>query len=296
MKPRSVNPIDADTLAKLTSADNEARLEAEMQIALLGDDAIPALLGAIEREADSYRSSRRFFTCLQLVMGAILAHYLLTALYSGFVLGNWSPPSDGSNLVLFLGALGAMQGLVTQSHKNAVSKLSEFNDIRIAGALLEAAERNDKSLKTIAERTLVRLLPRLTAANNPLNESQLASLNRALKSDNSELVVAALKALEEIGDETHVEQVKRLAYQKAKNPFQETVRDKALACLPYLEKRAENAKMAKTLLRASAPHNTDNTLLRPASHTPESRPEELLRPITPPSPDSAESINTHSAR
>ncbi len=281
MKPQDPYEIDAKTLAKLTSKKNEERIEAELEIAGLGDNAIPALLAALEREANTYRRSRNLYRGLWGFMGSLFTLYMLFGVYKGVAYGDWGAFSDWSSFLSFTGVLGGT-GLVTQSHKNAVSKLVEFNDIRIVGPLLEARDRNDASVQEVSERTLIRLLPRLTASDSPLfNAEQLACMNRALKSKNSEFVVAVLKALEQVGDDTHLEQVERLAHQRTGNPFQERMRDSAIACLPYLRERAENAIMAKTLLRASAADMSPDMLLRPAGYIPDANPNELLRPIQP---------------
>lgn len=279
MKSKNPHELDDNTLAKLTSKKAEERIEAELKIAELGDNAVPALLAALEREAQTYKRSRRFYSGLSAIMGTVFALYIIVGLAKGFLHGNWEAFSDWSNMFLLFGVTGGTAGLVTQSHKNAVIKLVEFDDIRIVGPLFEAREKNESTLRYASEAALIRLLPHLKASDRHLlNTEQMACVNSALKSKNSEFVVAVLKALEQIGDDTHLETVERLATQEAKNPFDEKVRDCAIVCLPYLRQRAENAVMAKILLRASAPDASPEMLLRPAAFIPDENPNELLRP------------------
>ncbi len=286
MKNQDIVELDDKTLSKLTSKKAEERIAAELQIAQMGDKAVDALLVALQRGAKCYHKSRRVVVGIWSALGAIFAVYIVVGLYKGWAHGNWKMLDNWSGFAGFLGA-GGMAGTITQSHKNAITKILEYDDIRITGPLLEERERSDSKMRSLLEQALIRLLPRMTASHaSLLNREQLACMNRALKSKNSEFVVAVLKALEQVGDDTHLEAVEGLANMSPKNPFQSTIRESAIACLPYLRQRAENAVMAKTLLRASAPNMEPELLLRPATALPDGNANELLRPhnAEPPQP------------
>jgi hypothetical protein len=125
----------------------------------------------------------------------------------------------------------------------------------------------------------------------------------ALTGYKAELMICVLKALEQVGDETALGPVRRLAalsparieenircYRQADvsslrgSAFWEDVkrvRQAAVECLEALEVRLESREQAQTLLRASDSTHVDpsGTLLRPAVGGNETASEELLRPL-----------------
>ncbi len=107
--------------------------------------------------------------------------------------------------------------------------------------------------------------------------------------DNVEDTLAALKRLEEIGDETVIDPVQRLAahplrFVSVRAPLRtvqeyrqdaQRIREAAQSCLDSL--RARSDVQQRTLLRSAAAAPSD-TLLRPVQASPgDTRPEELLR-------------------
>ncbi len=171
---------------------------------------------------------------------------------------------------------------MSQSYKNAALKLAEFDDLRSVGPLLEILDSDSAQVKQVAAESLKRLLPRLQASDGSLlNEEQRRMLGELLESKDTDCVCAALKAIEQVGDEKHLEKVQKLAEMNAKKPHQERIREAAKACLPYLTHKVENDRMAKTLLRASSAADTGDVLLRPVDYIPDHAPQELLRPEMP---------------
>jgi hypothetical protein len=94
-----------------------------------------------------------------------------------------------------------------------------------------------------------------------------------------QLQMALLQALEQIGDDAAVPYVTELVNMPPRFSVQKTVRDRAAACLPFLNEKAAQSRYSQTLLRGSAePAAAPETLLRPANESHDTRPEELLRP------------------
>jgi hypothetical protein len=87
------------------------------------------------------------------------------------------------------------------------------------------------------------------------------------------LKIAALRALEQVGDETALPVVEKLA----KSAGDTQVRFAAQECLPFLQQRADQVRVEQTLLRASGPGSSADVLLRPASNGAEAAPQQLLR-------------------
>lgn len=138
---------------------------------------------------------------------------------------------------------------------------------------------------------LTHLLPRLKASDTAaLTDGQRTALGRTLTRHvrNADYLVAALAALEQVGDERALPVVENLAAGRIPTAEAKRVQAAAQECLPYLQTRSEQQRASQTLLRASALSATpSDTLLRPAQGALPTEPSELLRPGTP-RPDRAE--------
>ena len=85
-----------------------------------------------------------------------------------------------------------------------------------------------------------------------------------VKSHHNDLRVAALKALEQVGDSQDIPVVEQVAITKHRAPDFERVRRAALDCLPMLRANCGGVETARTLLRASQSEDVrPDTLLRP---------------------------------
>lgn len=122
----------------------------------------------------------------------------------------------------------------------------------------------------MAEQALIRLLPRLRPTDaGLLNEAQRDILCRELSGGNelmtgrfddssepdANLIVAILRALEQVGDARFVPPVEKLAAGKGRAKKDARIREAAQACLPFLQARAEQG----------APDADPNIPLRPAT-------------------------------
>jgi hypothetical protein len=167
----------------------------------------------------------------------------------------------------------------SQAQKRVTKELAEFEDIRSVGPLAEALEYQDRELKAIAESKLTRLLPRLRASDaSLLDEEQRKCLYRALRGRDTNLILAVLKALEQIGDEQAVPFVQKLANGEGLAARNSGIRAAAQECLPALQERAERERASRELLRAASASDTpSDVLLRPAGGTIEADPQQLLR-------------------
>ncbi len=213
-------------------------------------------------------------------------------LYVGFLVGlmllTWwlsGKPQFGT-----LGSVGSMSGVIvaataaTKRQKEATKSLAQFDDLRSVGPLAEALAFNDRGVQEIAEARLIVLLPRIQATDSALlNENQRKCLYQVLAgrlaaSRNIELVLAILKAYEQVGDSQAIPLVEKLAEGEGKAGQDARVRASASECLVSLRQRAEQERMSQTYLRASDATNVSpQVLLRPASGMVEELPEQLLR-------------------
>ena len=144
---------------------------------------------------------------------------------------------------------------------------------------------------------LTTLLPQMKASDAHLltREARLflhAWVSSALTvgtrfSDRDALRLAALKALEQVGDSSAIPVVERLANCAPQTPREERIRQAAIECLPMLRANCGEVETARTLLRASQSEDArPDTLLRPASGSGQTGSAELLRGSD--SPDAAE--------
>ncbi len=182
-------------------------------------------------------------------------------------------------------ALGSQLHRITllPGRSEEMKQLAQYDSVKGVGFLAEVLEWPDTSAQLAAGDALVRLLPRLKSSDSPLlNERQRACLYHRLKLSNARkdytLIMAILKALEQVGDLNAVGYVKKLSESRPMTAVQKRIVQAAQDALPYLQRRADRNEGSQYLLRAS--HAVDyapQELLRPSSEnaTPS---EELLRP------------------
>ena len=171
------------------------------------------------------------------------------------------------------------------SLKNMMNDLADAGDLRVVGPLLEIAAIQDGNANTMAALLLTRLLPRLRASDATLlTDAQRAAFGRALVSNvnNPDFLIAALKALEQVGEGGVLPVVESLATGKLRTANPEEVQTAARECLPFLQARFEQQRASQSLLRASERAETPpEQLLRAAHGVPNTENQELLRPGTP---------------
>lgn len=182
------------------------------------------------------------------------------------------------------GVLGGMivsSAVISRREKDAALLLTRFDDVRAIGPLAEALEYKDREVPPIAARALIQLLPRLKASDaSLLSPTQRACLNRALEGNDRALVLAILKAWEQVGTEDAIKIVQNLSYGRLNAGRYPDVASAARECLPSLRASAQRHRLGADLLRAANGHQTlPETLLRPARPGGSDLPEEqLLRP------------------
>lgn len=191
-----------------------------------------------------------------------------------FTAGAWWGFSLYLNLFCSLGA-----SYVTSRLGKGAKKLAEFNDIRSVATLAEVLNAGDKQAKAIATEALPALLRRLQATDaGLLNIAQRGYLDKQLSGKNKPLVLAVLKALEQVGDSEDLASVEDLAKGRGKLRKDAEVLEAAKECLDYLKRRAEMEKASKRLLRPAEASGTNDLLLRAAGGAGENNPDQLLRP------------------
>jgi hypothetical protein len=163
-----------------------------------------------------------------------------------------------------------------------MGELAAAADLRTAGPLLEVAEMPDSGASVVAALLLTALLPRLRSSDTGLlTDRQRAAIGHAILTNpgNPDFIVAALKALEQVGDERALPVVEGLAAGRIAAADPARVRVAAQECLPYLRTRSEEVRANQTLLRASALSDAPSDgLLRPADAAPTGGDAALLRP------------------
>ncbi len=191
----------------------------------------------------------------------------------------------GGNFFMFLGPalLGGMKYL-SDSQKKAVTTIFEHGDIRAIGPMIDLMSMESKTgegLYVVAY--LVQTLPKLKASDAHLiNPAQLAALHKYLTTktpkSSSELAMAILKALQQVGNAQSVKTVEDLSEGAGLAWNYPEIRRAAIECLPYLRERERQLMASQTLLRgATMPEGSSKDLLRPAASHSEDPPELLLR-------------------
>lgn len=186
--------------------------------------------------------------------------------------------------------------------RKAASELMNTSDPRAAGVLAIACRDADRDTQNLASIGLKTLLPKLKSSDSEfIDDRGMEALIALLSRNDAALILSALTALQQVGDERAVPAVLRLSHADADIStmkgywgdlmFEWTGRDRtnweevrraAEECLPYLERNAERKKASSTLLRPAAGGPTsDMALLRPAGATNAEPQDQLLRPAEP---------------
>lgn len=254
-------------IGKLRSPLPAERARAQQIILDSGPEAISMVVTYLQREARNIRKIRVGMLAVMLLCAAAIIPAKLIGLPQVAV---WCG-------ILSFSLLGGFGGLVmgTSFYKTAIETLKRADDVRAIGALVEALEFMDMDTQSAACEALARLLPRLQATDATLlNPNQRKRLYRFLGKSDKRLILALLKALEQIGDSNALPYVERLATSKKVDT---RIREAAQSCMPYLQFRQEEEHNIQTLLRAASTGATAETLLRSANETPETDPMHLLR-------------------
>lgn len=264
--------IDKKLVEQLTSRKAEVRQAAERELESLGDAAIEPLIDLLKHEVAARKRRIRVGFAWMGVLGAFLVTLQLIGVLS-----------DVSSMAgIFCSFSGIMYA--SQLEKNAAGRLARFDDVRTLPALAQALEMQDEGVRRAAIGKLTTMLPRLTASDSGLLDSeQRACLYRSLSPRRtrreSAYQIALIQALEQIGDPKAVPAVERLAQVTPRRPEEQLVRDAAEEALPAIRDRAEAAREASLLLRPAEVAPDANLLLRPAAGTQTADPASLLRPV-----------------
>jgi hypothetical protein len=180
------------------------------------------------------------------------------------------------NMFWIFGGLGA----ASQLQKEGVRKLAKEPDKRAVGHFVEALDFGDKDVAKEAAEALIVILPQLRESDSHLlNDEQRSILYKQIRGGDTKLILAILKALDQIGDEKALVFVEERASGANRRGDVRQIQEAAEACLPVLRARVEQERAAHTLLRATEAVEPDSAvLLRPAGGAGEPS-TDLLRPV-----------------
>ncbi len=258
-------------IEELGSPDKSAVSDAEERLLSLGPKSIERLLEQlrVENKARSKRYIKRMVFYSVLIGAANIA---LTEAVSGF-------PVQGYLWFMIGGSLAA-SNLTTPTHRAILRTLGSIQDKRAVGPLLDAIEPRDKTSKLLVEEALLRVLPLITDADGYLvNAQQHARLLGLLAHENRELAIAALGALQLVGDQSAVYHIRRCADGHVKLFNKDPYRRQAAVALIAIGERLERTRETAQLLRpAERPEDEESVLLRPAVGPGDTDASTLLRP------------------
>lgn len=265
--PTQLTSTEKAALARRLNSSNDAertQAQADLQ-ALIADDVL------------------RIRQCRALkIVASMTAFWLYLPAYVYFrIIGHHPVPAIFIYVAFSCLLLGYLASLWA---KDAIRNINALDIPQAVGGLLDAISMNGWFALEDTRPALIHLLPRLRVTDaNLLTPRQHKLLFDILsKSEripwyrrywSAELKIAILSALEQIGDEKAIPRVEKLA-RSARNL---QVRAAAQECLPYLTVRAEQARVEQTLLRASTPAASPDTLLRPTVAASPTEPQQLLR-------------------
>lgn len=182
---------------------------------------------------------------------------------------------------------------------------TSIESVEVVGSLLETlsiASRQDWYVRKVVRAALTRLLPRLKASDTArLTGKHWDTLHRELQTEDAPLLLAILKALEQVADARSLPHVEKLVHRceamaNVRNPLRliqrlfpdkermlpaewRQVGEAAEVCREILQVRYEEREMEQSLLRPSEAFVAPSEeLLRPAAEANSTPQEQLLRP------------------
>lgn len=161
--------------------------------------------------------------------------------------------------------------------------LCQIEDAAAVGLLCEALEFADDPQRSQISTSLLRLLPGLNFEDAGLLKAShriylYSMLQPCYAREEPERLIAILRALENIQDLNAISPVTELLAYRLETPSAGRIQEAARSCLTVLKEAQRTKNTSGMLLRASAqPTGGADVLLRPASSTVASPPEELLR-------------------
>lgn len=248
------------------------------------------LLAELERVAKSKAQRSRWFAPLCLAYKVCVCLLLIASLGAQT---RFAPLSlrdllcRAGSALFWGGFLWAMAGdALTRGSRKRVEQLVAIlhDDPRTVGALAQLCySAQFYSMIDLVAEPLQRLLLRVKASDAAhFNDEQMEALigllaprnpHRILLRQFPELPLAALKALEQIGDSRAIEAVRRLTTGRQNRRYH----DAAQECLASLEQQVHTRAYHRTLLLPASAETGGATLLRPTLPQTERQPELLLR-------------------
>ena len=194
----------------------------------------------------------------------------------------------GFAVTIVLGLIGFLWTLMHPLEFD-VEELVRIGGVQAITPLIDAMHSgvSPRRYRTIFT-ALSQLLPQLKASDTHLltpahrrRLNGLLSLERydyTLNKDSLAFKIAILKAYQQVGDESSLAVVEKLAKMRGWSNRARILRDAAQECLPHLRERAADTTANLTLLRGSQPESAGkDALLRPAIENAATSAQELLR-------------------
>lgn len=277
----TVSPASQDLMRRLVSHKLPVREQARRELEQMDVSTLLALMAQQRR----LRNRRLIQVAIAGLINVGLLPLLALWMHSPSVFLFWS---------MFTTMLAGVAVAFTQTQKALAMVLAQKQDLNAIGALISALEMRDEELQRTVRPVLIRLLPRLRAQDaSLLTKEERRILRQFLEGtlfgrefgrprgseEETALILAALKALEQVGDSSFLPVVTQWKNGQ-KRGSEEQIRKAAEDCLPYLEIASANRQAEMEMLRASAPDPAleAGVLLRPASDSGGVSDENLLRP------------------
>lgn len=231
--------------------------------------------GSMRRKA---QGQFRYFTWLALTLvGYAWLNDLMTGEYSiDWIVSHW--------LIYIIVLIPACAPLgVSHFEREIAQNMTRYNSPRIVGPLLQAREFGDAELCKRVDKALLRIMGLPMAKWVELSSLERRSLHKALHDGSLELVEAILPLAVSQGDRETLQTLSRLTTELFL-PQQTQLKFAVKQALEQLTQRLEQESQPEYLLRATAPYEPPQSLLRPAKDIVE--PTFLLRSLSEPN-------NTH---
>lgn len=233
------------------------------------DADVDALVHALEADIRAYHRFRRGRRKLWLWRIGLFCVFLWIFVRFKFELMFYSWWLFGSEALISDAAM--------KSREHNARQLGKIADPRAVNILAKASLEGDEISRIVAKSSLCRVLTYLKSSDTAhVSEEGMATLFRLLEDKDPDLVIAILKAFEQIGSAIALPHVEHISKSSS---YPNRVRQAALECLPFLHAHIERARLRTTLVRPAENPAPAESLLRSASSTADTPSDQLVRPL-----------------
>src|SRR5438552_3611038 len=172
-KGEDIAVIDREAALKLLEQKDPAKRQlGQRALERIGPEAADLILKRLQQEATKRKKRRRIMIWVAGTYGTLFGGWALIWLAAGLYTGHWGRfPWQAFQFVNMFSIFAGATAL-SQFQKGAMAVAAKLDDTRYVPYLIDSLASSDKSLHELAVPALTNLLPKLTASDSELLDTE----------------------------------------------------------------------------------------------------------------------------